>query len=403
MSPFHVAIIHESLSKEEISHVSSSNEIIVQVFDEKQKFLNYLNGNLIDLILIKSSKIEKKTEEICDNIRKNNDYSSVPIVLCIDKVNEINEVIIALNFDVDLLTFETINLEMIKHYSEKYFEKIIDSKNPKLIRYQFNFNEYNLTFKSQKILTLLISVIDSYVQSKDLINAYIGMAAHDIRNPLSVILNATQFFLEKFGKTLSEEGNHLLSMVCSSSDHILQILEGMLDISKLKSVKMQLQPTEVDFKVLLKECYVINKALAEAQQIKLLLEIEGRIPKVECDGFKIQQVITNLLTNAIKFSLSNTVIKMIVFADKEKLYVKVEDQGLGIAIDDFANVFHEFGCTKTKSVHGETSTGLGLAIAKNIMHLHGGDISFTSEKDQGSTFTITLPLKPILEVPISPL
>lgn len=394
VSHFHVAIIHDSLKKQEIS---SSNEIIVRLFNVKQKFLNYLESDSVDLIFIKLSIIDRKTEEICNDIRKKSGYSSVPIVLCIDKVNEMNNIIRSLSLDVDLFNCETINLELIKHYSEKFFEKIIDSQNPNLIRYQFKYNQYNLIIEPKKILTLLISVIDNYIQSKDLTNAYIGMAAHDIRNPLSVILNATQFFLEKFGGTLSEEGNHLLSMICNSSNHILQILEEMLDISKLDSAKMQLNLTEVNFRELIEECYAINKALAKAQQIQLLLEVEEKIPKILCDGFKIQQVVTNLLTNAIKFSKSNTVIEIIVFTVDEKLYITVEDHGLGISVDDFSKVFHEFGRTKTKSVHGEMNTGLGLAIAKKIMDLHGGDISFTSKKDKGSTFTITLPLNSIVK------
>lgn len=397
MSHFHVAIIQDSLNKQEISEISSSDEIIVHIFDEKQRFLNYLQSNLVNLILIKLSTKDIKTKEICNDIRKTSNYSATPIVLCVDKVNEIDDIISSLNFNIDLFTCETINIELIKHYLGNFFEKIIDSQNPELIRYQFKYNQYNLTIEPTKILTLLISIIDGYIKSRDQINAYIGMAAHDIRNPLSVILNATQFFLEKFGGKLSEEENHLLSLVCSSSNHILQIIEEMLDISKLNSAKIQLKPTEVDFGALIQDCYVMNKAIAEAQQIQLLLEIEEKLPKIICDGFKIQQVITNLITNSIKFSKANTVIKIIAFADNERLYLKVEDHGLGISVDDFSKVFHEFGRTKTQSVHGETNTGLGLAIAKKIMLLHAGDISFNSEKDKGSTFTIMLPLNPVVK------
>ena len=210
------------------------------------------------------------------------------------------------------------------------------------------------------------------------------MAVHDIRSPLSVVLNATQLFLEKFGGSMPEEDRRLLGMVNDSSRHILRMVEEMLDISQLDSAKIRLKMTEVDFGNLIRECFSVNEALAKAQKIQMTLEVEENIPKVFCDEFKIKQVVTNLLTNSIKFSDSDTLIKVSVSRDKEKIYLSVEDQGLGIALEDFPKVFHEFSSTDTKPVHGEKSTGLGLVIAKKIMELHGGNISFSSEKNKGS-------------------
>jgi|GEM_PF-2493003 len=402
MTHLNVAIISDDLKDQEILQFPPSKEITLYFFDEKKKFLDHLESNVVDLIIINTLIIEAETKELCNNIRKKSNNCSIPIVLRIDKFNELKDVISSLSFGVDFLITDTINEGWIERFFEEHFEKIVDNQNANSVRYQFNYNQYNLTIEPKRALSLLLSTIDGYIQMKDLVNTYIGIAAHDIRNPLSVILNSTQLFLERFGDTLSEEGNQLLSMVNNSSKHILQILEEMLDISKLDSAKIQLKTTEVDFGELIEECYTINKALAEKEDIQMILEVEENLPKITCDGFKIKQVITNLLTNAVKFSNSNTVIKVIVSTDNEKLYMSVEDRGLGISADDFSKVFHEFGRTKTTSVHGEKNTGLGLAIAKKIMDLHGGDISFSSKKDEGSIFNITLPLKPISNGNIPP-
>lgn len=397
-----VAIFTNPPKNQEISEYSSSQRDNLNFFDENQKFLLFLENNLVDLIIIDVLRIDNSLKELCDSIRKKNNYRSTPIIVNIDKLESAKDIALILNFGIDFLISVVTTPDWIEHFIEKHFEKIVDKQYLSSQRYQFISNQFNLIIEPKRAFSLLLSIIEEYAQAKDRVNTYIGMAAHDIRNPLSVILNATQLFLEKLGSTMSEEDKGLLGMVSNSSRYILQIIEEMLDISKLDSAKIQLKMTEIDFGELVKECYSINAALAKAQKIQMTLEIEENIPKIVCDEFKLKQVITNLLTNSIKFSHSDTVIKVVVSKDNEKCYLSVEDQGLGIALKDFSKVFQEFSSTDTKSVHGEKSTGLGLAIAKKIMDLHGGNISFSSEKNKGSVFTISLSLKPILKENESP-
>ena len=151
---------------------------------------------------------------------------------------------------------------------------------------------------------------------------------------------------------------------------------------------------DIDINEYLKECHASNSVLAQAKSIALKLDIPEPLPAVSFDVDRINQVINNLITNAIKFSYPETQITLSAKIAEKMVEISVRDQGQGIPKDEIAKIFAEFGRASVKSTAGEKSTGLGLAIVKRIVEAHGGRIWVESEVGVGSVFSFTLPLQP---------
>lgn len=222
-------------------------------------------------------------------------------------------------------------------------------------------------------------------------NQFLGMAAHDLRNPLGVIMNLSEFILEEKEK-LSEEAVSFLEKIDSLSKFMLNMVTELLDISSIESGQMNLNKTRFDLVQLVRDAVTLNKSLAEKKNIFInFVSSEESLP-LYADLNKIDQVITNLLTNAVKYSYQNTTTVVAIMKDLKKARLVVKDQGQGIPSNEIIKLFKPFAKTSVKSTGGEKSTGLGLMIVKKIVDGHGGTITVESEVGAGTTFTVELPL-----------
>lgn len=222
-------------------------------------------------------------------------------------------------------------------------------------------------------------------------NQFLGMAAHDLRNPLGVIMNLSEFILEEKEK-LSEEAVSFLEKIDSLSRFMLNMVTELLDISSIESGQMNLNKTRFDLVQLVRDSVNLNKSLAEKKNIFINFISSEQSLQLYADLNKIDQVITNLLTNAVKYSNQNTTTVVAIMRDLNKARLVVKDQGQGIPSNEIVKLFKPFAKTSVKSTGGEKSTGLGLMIVKKIVEGHGGTISVESEVGTGSTFTVELPL-----------
>lgn len=217
------------------------------------------------------------------------------------------------------------------------------------------------------------------------------MAAHDLRNPLGVMMNLSEFILEEKEK-LSEEAVSFLEKIDSLSKFMLNMVTELLDISSIESGQMNLNKTRFDLVQLVRDAVTLNKSLAEKKNIFInFVSSEESLP-LYADLNKIDQVITNLLTNAVKYSYQNTTTVVAIMKDLKKARLVVKDQGQGIPSNEIIKLFKPFAKTSVKSTGGEKSTGLGLMIVKKIVDGHGGTITVESEVGAGTTFTVELPL-----------
>lgn len=223
-------------------------------------------------------------------------------------------------------------------------------------------------------------------------NRFIGIAAHDLRNPLQVIEGYSEMLLEGPLGHLTPEQEKVIGVIRKSSDFMLKMITDLLHITKIEAGKLQLELKETDLANLLERNIELNRLLAGQKRINIKLTREEGIPPLRIDAPKIEQVLNNLITNAIKFSAPDTTVDVHAARSERETVITIRDEGQGIPADEIGRLFIPFENLSVKSTGGEQSTGLGLAIAKRIVEGHGGHIRVESEAGVGTTFTFSLPL-----------
>ncbi len=223
-------------------------------------------------------------------------------------------------------------------------------------------------------------------------NFFLGMAAHDLRNPLTAIQGYSDILLEKLASLDNPEITKMLKRIQKSSNSMLLMINELLDFTVIESGMVKLNLRDVDLEALIRDCIILNSVQADEKQISISFESDHSLPLIPCDSEKIEQVINNLLTNAIKYSHPHTHIHVSLSKSNDKALIVIKDQGVGIPPEEVERLFSPFSKTSAKTTKGEASTGLGLAIAKRIVNEQKGQIWAESEVNKGSTFYVSLPL-----------
>ena len=223
-------------------------------------------------------------------------------------------------------------------------------------------------------------------------NELLGMAAHDLRNPLQSILSYSLFLLEDLSDELSEEHVEFLSIIQASTEFMATLVNDLLDVAKIESGKLQLDVEPTDLAPLVEQNAALNRPIARSKDIALRVSVD-EVPPMALDAPKIQQVLNNLISNAIKYSPSDTAVDVRLHRSKGEVVLSVEDQGQGIPEDEIDALFEPFATTSVRGTAGEKSTGLGLVITKRIVEGHGGQIQVESDVGEGTVFVVTLPIE----------
>jgi signal transduction histidine kinase len=223
-------------------------------------------------------------------------------------------------------------------------------------------------------------------------NYFLGMAAHDLRSPLNAIYNYSDFLLGEVSDILDEEQLEFIKIIRSSSKYMAQIVNDFLDIATIESGKMELNLWITDLKILISDNVKLNRVLAAKKNIELTFSHGDDIPLISVDASKIDQVLNNLISNAIKFSSPRTTVEIHFEKIDEEVLISIKDEGPGIPVDQQERLFNFFERSSIKRTAGEKSTGLGLAIVKKIVLAHHGKLRIDSEVGKGAKFNIFLPL-----------
>ncbi len=223
-------------------------------------------------------------------------------------------------------------------------------------------------------------------------NLFLGMAAHDLRNPLGIIRSSEELLQESGLECLDGEQLQYLYWIKFNSQLTLNLVDDLLDVAKIESGKLELELKLTNLLLIIGSAVSSNRILANTKQIRLDFNYEGNIPNLMLDGSKIQQVINNLVSNAIKYSHPHKNVLVQVKRHDNEIVLSVKDEGQGIPKDELAKLFEPFAKTSTKSTAGEASTGLGLMICRQIVEAHQGRIWVESIVGIGSTFYTTFPL-----------
>ena len=226
-------------------------------------------------------------------------------------------------------------------------------------------------------------------------NNMLGMAAHDLRNPLTLIQNYSLFLIEdhKEQDLLTADQFQLLKQIKDSSEYMVQIIEDMLDISAIESGSINLEKSDENIGEIIKRVVSLNRPRANKKDISVTINLPDKEVVQEIDAHKFQQVLDNLLTNAIKYSNSGTEVEVGIdnIDETGDVIIFVKDQGQGIPEEEIDKLFKPFADISVEATAGEKSTGLGLAIAQKIVEAHGGEIRVESKVGEGSTFFVHIP------------
>ena len=228
----------------------------------------------------------------------------------------------------------------------------------------------------------------------DMKEEFLAHVSHELRTPMASIQEGTHLLLDEIPGPLVQEQRTTLRIMADSSRRLITLISTILDLSKMNAGMMEYRIIPTDIKRVADISVNKVQLLADAKHVQLLLETPGRHVWVKADVFRVEQVLDNLLSNALKFSSEGGIVKVVMKPDLNvgTLEVSVTDGGPGIVAEDLPYIFERFYQGRTKAKHAAPGSGLGLALAKNVVEAHGGRIWIESEAKKGTTVRFTLPL-----------
>ena len=216
------------------------------------------------------------------------------------------------------------------------------------------------------------------------------IVAHDLRNSISPILTCVELLLKTLG-TVEPQQRRFISIIERSSRSALTLVSDLLDVALLDAGRLELKTKSIDLAALIRRNVEANQLLGYVKNIRLEVKIASRLQEVNADPMRVEQVLTNLISNAVKYSESGTCVTVRAFESSREAVVEVRDQGKGIPAEEIGRLFHLYQKTSVRPTGGEQNTGLGLAISRQIVEAHGGKVGVESEVGRGSAFHFTLP------------
>ena len=222
---------------------------------------------------------------------------------------------------------------------------------------------------------------------------FLANMSHELRTPLNAIIGFSEVLSERMFGEINEKKADYLKDIHESGRHLLSLINDILDLSKIEAGRMDLELSTFDLPAALSNAMTLVRERAQRHGIHLSLNVDPRLGAFEADERKFKQILVNLLSNAVKFTPDGGKVAVSAKMDTTHVAVAVKDTGIGIAPEDHAAVFEEFkqvGRDYTRKAEG---TGLGLALTKRFVELHGGEIQLESALGKGSTFTIKLPVR----------
>jgi PAS domain S-box-containing protein len=224
---------------------------------------------------------------------------------------------------------------------------------------------------------------------------FLASMSHELRTPLNGIIGFAEFMIDGKPGPLNVKQKEYLGDVLASGRHLLQLINDLLDLSKVESGKMTLYPEAFRIASAIEEVCAVMKPLAQPKNIAFTTIIEPPLDVVTLDEQKVKQILYNLLSNAVKFSGDGGQVQIsAAIRDASQLVLSVSDNGIGIKAEDITRLFIDFEQLDAGIARRHTGTGLGLALTRRLVELQGGAIHAESEFGKGSRFIVVLPLAP---------
>lgn len=263
-------------------------------------------------------------------------------------------------------------------FLQKKFQKELEEK------VQERTQKLNQALEKQK------KYLDQIVKASQFKSGFLASMSHELRTPLNAVVGFTDLLLEESFGNLNQKQEEFLNDVKSSSEDLLNMINQVLDISKIEAGQLNLQLKEFSLINLINQ--IESTFRAEIEEKGLIFTKKGfeKINRIYADPIKLKQILINLLNNAIKYTLEGK-IKLKIKESNNKWMFKVSDTGIGIAKNEYNLVFKEFQRGDSPFINSKKGTGLGLPLSKRLVNLHGGKIWFESEVGKGTNFYFTIP------------
>jgi len=382
--------------------------ITKNVSDERQKqelYLKLLLRSHPDIILVFDDKTNflLGTDSIC-NIINVSDIS----LLYGRKLSSIIERYKPPAFTPKMLEIIESNFLSDKSYKEIYVDEKLETEiennkfEVKILSFNNDFGVYAGFLIVMHDITELSLAKEQAEQASRSKSEFLSRMSHEMRTPMNAIIGMTG--IAKKSKS-DNERDGCLKQIEIASKHLLDVINNVLDMSKIEANKFEITSTVFDFNRVVKDAVNVLKFKAREKRQNLIVEIDEKIPQyVISDEFRLTQIITNLLANSVKFTPEDGKIILRAnyrkeFEDNITLRIEVEDTGIGISDDEKSRVFEAFEQADGGTARRYGGTGLGLAICKQIIEMMGGNIWVISKIDEGSKFIFTLPMKKSDEPP----
>jgi len=220
---------------------------------------------------------------------------------------------------------------------------------------------------------------------------FLANTSHELRTPLTGIIGLAESLLDGVAGDLSNRMKHNLSMIATSGRRLTNLVNDILDFSKLKHKDLQLQIQPLDIRTIVDLVMTLSEPLIGNKKVKMVNNIDPHIPAVDADENRIQQVLYNLIGNSVKFTEQGT-ITCTAAVRENSLSISISDTGIGVPEEKLFSIFAPFEQADGSTARRYGGTGLGLAVSKQLVELHGGKIWAESQAEKGTTFTFTLPI-----------
>ncbi|MCQ2978666.1 MAG: cell wall metabolism sensor histidine kinase WalK [Clostridia bacterium] len=297
------------------------------------------------------------------------------------KIFKIEDLTKILGIEIDLDEFIRSNTNMMKNYDITYKKKIL---NVVVVNY----------LNDKKVTEGIIIMVQDATEQKKLDNMrkeFVANVSHELRTPLTTVKGYVETLMD--GNVDDEETKErFLRVINNETDRMTFLVHDLLELSRFDNSQIKLEKTDVDIYELVKDACLAQKITANNKKQNLVVDLPNEKQLIRVDSRRIIQVVTNILSNAIKYSEEKATIKVYSKKTEDTLEIIVEDNGMGIPKEDLERIFERFYRVDKARSRAMGGTGLGLPIAKEIMQMHGGDIVMESEYKVGSTCHIIFPI-----------
>jgi two-component system sensor histidine kinase/response regulator len=402
--------------------ILEENKYIVDSAPNGARALEYVRHKKPDLIITDIVMPEMDGFALCMALKSDPDLRHIPVML-LTSLSDPEDVIKGLQAGADNFLTKPYENAFLVSCIQNIFANQEMRKNwsaDSEIEIMFAGQKYFISSDRMQIIDLLLSTYENAVQKNnelhkahnDLMEAhhqleqknieleklneektrFLSVAAHDLRNPLTIIYTTADLITEELKEKTSEETIEFLEMIKQSSKFMRDLLEELLDVSIIDSGKLSIYLEPVDIIELIRNNVSLNRVIAGRKQITVEFNPIKGLPLFQLDRKKIEQVFNNLISNAIKYSYPQSRVVIDSMCENGNLVISVHDTGQGIPPAEMDKLFKPFPRLSVKTTSGESSTGLGLVIVRKIVEAHNGKVWAESRVKEGTTFNISIPI-----------